>query len=260
MLSLSQHMAKRQQKYDPCDDLSIGFIITLGWFFWSIWLGISLKSPANKFGVVSVCLILVAFTVRFLKQFITLFIIALALPIAIVCSIVFITFRIISFVLSPLCVVSIRPFWRPAPRTCYCRLCEKCERITGSSPLLVGSPWIFTKPSERYAFHSTSELIASSKECHLCQILLESIQSFKDDVIEYHDTNRSQRRCQKSNPYEIATQKSDAFARPASITLKIWASLYILKSPVMKMQLLGQSITESRYVDIVLGKSQSILC
>lgn len=144
------------------------------------------------------------------------------------------------------------------PRTHYCRLCEKCERITGFSRLLAGSPWIFTGSSETHTFHTMSELRASSKRCHLCQILLESIQSFKGDDTEYPESDLSQRECQNSIGHGQATQESDAFARPACITLKIWVSRYIFKSPALKMQLLGPSIVKSLFVDIVSGKKHSI--
>ena len=73
-----------------------------------------------------------------------------------------------------------------------CRLCERCQSIIKRSPLLIGARWLFTRSDERHAFYTKEELEKSAKDCHLCILLLKSVEEFRELTEEQTDTTNSE--------------------------------------------------------------------
>jgi hypothetical protein len=63
-----------------------------------------------------------------------------------------------------------------------CRLCERCQSIVDRSPLLVGSLWLFSRSTERHSFYTKEELEESAKNCHMCVLVLKSVEEFSESV------------------------------------------------------------------------------
>lgn len=63
-----------------------------------------------------------------------------------------------------------------------CRLCGKCQSIVDRSPLLVGSRWLFCRSTERHSFYTEEELKESAKHCHMCVLILKSVEEFGESV------------------------------------------------------------------------------
>ena len=63
-----------------------------------------------------------------------------------------------------------------------CRLCERCQSIIDRSPLLVGSLWLLSRSTERHSFYTEVELKESAKHCHMCVLVLKSVEDFSESV------------------------------------------------------------------------------
>jgi hypothetical protein len=63
-----------------------------------------------------------------------------------------------------------------------CRLCQRCQSIVDRSPLLVGSLWLFSRSTERHSFYTKEELEKSAKNCHMCVLVLKSVEEFSESV------------------------------------------------------------------------------
>jgi hypothetical protein len=132
----------------------------------------SSKSPATIFGLVMVCLILLAFTISWVLDLCTFVCIAVMLPFVVVFYLVYgiiaVFVEVILLLLSPLCFINPRPGPEQSSDSNYCRLCQTCGAPVEHSPLLLGSPWIQTRYVEDQPFYSESELRKSALSCRLC--------------------------------------------------------------------------------------------
>ena len=63
-----------------------------------------------------------------------------------------------------------------------CRLCQRCQSIVDRSPLLVGSLWLFSRSTERHSFYTKEELEKSAKNCHMCVLVLKSVEEFSESL------------------------------------------------------------------------------
>lgn len=63
-----------------------------------------------------------------------------------------------------------------------CRLCETCQSIVNRSPLLIGSLWLLCRSTERHSFYTKEELERSAKDCHMCVLVLKSVEEFREPV------------------------------------------------------------------------------
>jgi hypothetical protein len=245
--------------------VGLGIFMGFGWFGWSFWLMYSSKSPATIFGLVAVCLVLLVLTVLWAKDLALFVSTAVILPFLFVGAIIFFSVRLLLLILSPICVISVRLFWRPVPKCNYCRLCDKCDAIVERSRLLLGSSWILTRSVEKHAFYIQSELGKSAKDCHLCRLLFLSVDAFKEQ--DYTADPKSSQPTQDKNRSSIVEEgvprNSDSTNGSGSITVKIWMRRYFSQSPVLRIQLCGASIAKSKPVEIqwkVNGNSTLSLC
>lgn len=103
-------------------------------------------------------------------------------------------------------------------------LCETCKRVIDSSPLLIGTAWGFTLPVERHPHHTAKGIKESAEKCHLCNLLLRSVESSGDSV----DSERP------SQYGSILLSDSNI-----SLTMKVWETRYVFERPLLRIQLIG---------------------
>jgi hypothetical protein len=174
---LDAELAK-EKVHGPGTIVSLGTVTGLSWWGWSFWLMTSSKSPATIFGLVVVCLILLAFTISWALDLCTFVCIVVMLPFVVfylVYGIIAVFVEVILLLLSPLCFINLRPGPEQSSDSNYCRLCQTCDALVEGFPLLLGSPWIQTRYVEDHPFYSESELRKSASSCHLRQLLFYSI-------------------------------------------------------------------------------------
>jgi hypothetical protein len=113
-------------------------------------------------------------------------------PFGLICLAAVRTLQYIRFLLSFRVVSNARSFrGSDISREC-CRLCERCQSIIKRSPLLIGARWLFTRSNERHAFYTKEELEKSAKDCHLCILLLKSVEEFRELTEKHTDTTNSE--------------------------------------------------------------------
>ncbi|KAF2663339.1 HET-domain-containing protein [Microthyrium microscopicum] len=84
------------------------------------------------------------------------------------------------FRLSSKLVFSCRNFRGPDISGVWCRLCQRCQGLVDQSPLLGGTSLGITKSNERHSFHTKKELERSATDCHMCILLLKSVEEFNE--------------------------------------------------------------------------------
>jgi hypothetical protein len=60
-------------------------------------------------------------------------------------------------------------------------LCSICNRTVNAARLLCGTRWFVTRPKEYFAHHTFPGLRESAQSCHLCNLLLQSLQRIPSD-------------------------------------------------------------------------------
>lgn len=109
-----------------------------------------------------------------------------------------------------------------------CRLCAKCQSIIERSPLLIGSKWLFSRSTERHAFYTKEELEESARNCHMCVLVLKSVEEF---------SKSAEKTMTKSN---------------CGLTLIIR-----YRWPKLELELSGPSISKARRVPVKRNKNWS---
>jgi hypothetical protein len=242
-------MTKEGGNVNVCGGLFMAIVIGVGWFGWSIWVRHSDKTLLTIFGLIALGLLLLGLIIFFAKELVAVIFVVVALPFLFI----YFSGRLCLFLLSPICVISMRPGWKSASRGNYCRLCEKCDSIIDRSNLLLGSPWILVQPVEMHTFYNQPELETSAKGCHLCRLLLNSVEVFNSQgSSSTQEPPKETIEETKSNPTgeEVVSQANDCVFKQDTITLKIWRRLYLLKSPVLRIQLLGAAVAQSKSLEV----------
>lgn len=149
-----------------------GVLMTGAWFGWFWWVIHPHKSSAVVYGLVLVCLILSLFTFLGYPHLVVFVTGTLAFP-----------FDLFLHAISPFCVISRWRSKEPASKCDHCRLCENCDSLVESSPLLVGTRRVLTRPVQEHAFYNQVELMRSADSCHLCNLLYHSIDGFRRHLL-----------------------------------------------------------------------------
>lgn len=179
-------------------DIPVSTMLLAAWGSYGYWVfsgpqDIDKIPERLQLGYIYTCLALLALStllVRIKKCWIAVAIVVG--PFVLICLAAVRTFRYIRFLLSFMVVSNARSFrGSDISREC-CRLCERCQSIIKRSPLLSGARWLFTRSNERHAFYMKGELEKSAKDCHLCILLLKSVEEFRELTEKQTDTTDSE--------------------------------------------------------------------
>jgi hypothetical protein len=144
------------------------------------------------------------------------------------------------YVFSIVCVVRLPRYQRMTQLRCLPEimphrdeLCSVCERLVDRSALITGTKWIFMRPVEKHHHHTAIDLLISAKSCHLCHLLLNSMDPTghrlsPEPILQYG-----------SIPVSTSTSTRD------KITVKVWEERVLQGKSSLCIQLSGTGIPDA---------------
>jgi hypothetical protein len=252
------------------DLLYLGVICSLAlgtaWFAFAWWV---IPGRDTQLKVI-VGLILACFTLLAAPLLLIFVAGVLVVPVAIIHS-------IYALLISRWIVVTTYRFGKDESTFPQCRLCSTCQTLV-ASPLLAGSPWLLVRSLQRYPFHDTDNLRRSAEDCHLCNILLHSIEpdtrpkplqappaaQLKPPKVEtesftslLHKEGRAAILTEIASPVEVRfgpinSRKPLETREPISeqLSVKIWMESFCLRRPILRMQICGSSSSSSTILKV----------
>lgn len=249
----------------------VGGMIVSWWFIWGIIVADNEKKTGwDIFGIVLFCLLLAILTIALLDSILLFAIVIPLIPIGLAYGLVILISSLIQLLLSPICIVRPRFSWKPATGVNYCRLCEKCQAMVGRSSILTGTPWMLTWSAEYHDFYSWSEFVKSAQGCHLCTLLLDSIDASNrnelskqsnletnDEPIDEHVallwSEVASEQNQNSSSYGAILRSK--INRSKGMKVKIWVDRHLLADPEMRMKIHHQNVNNLK--SLIINKQPS---